>query len=160
MENPALSFLIKNRLVKGQPEGETTRIWNEILHRVFAAEDGYTTGPEMQFGAGRADLFTAHVILDVRAFEKKFLIVECKLPGKEGQGSIWELGANQLAGYLASITSARYRRYGAIAVGKAVRFYEWVDEELVDFQSDGTVYYIDRQCQTVTARLAYFRDNH
>ncbi|KAI1195898.1 hypothetical protein F5X97DRAFT_325983 [Nemania serpens] len=122
MEDPAFAFLVKNRLVKGQPEGETKRIWDDILHRYFTMKDGYSTGPEMEFGGGRADLFTAHIIFDVKAYEKRFLVVECKSPGKESQDNVWRSGANQLAGYLASIKSVRHRKYGAIAIGKAVRF--------------------------------------
>jgi hypothetical protein len=160
MEKPTLAFLIKNRLVKGQPEGETTRVWNDILHLYFKTDDGYTTGPEMTFGAGRADLFTAHIVLDARAEEKTFLIIECKSPGKETQDGVWEEGVRQLSGYIANIKPSKRRKYAAIAIGKTVRFFEWVGKRLVDFRGDGTIYYIDRQCQTVTERLAYFRDHH
>ena len=93
---PSLEWLIKNRLVKGQPEGETARVWNDILHTCFPVEDGYSTGPEMSINGGKADLFTAHLVLDKQWHEKKFLIVECKAPGLESQDSIWEAGVNQI----------------------------------------------------------------
>ena len=73
---------------------------------------------------------------------KKFLIVECKAPDLEGPGSVWGEGARQLQEYLSTITG-NHRKFGAVAVGRYVRFYELVDVDLVDFE--GT-------CWTVNAR--------
>jgi hypothetical protein len=50
MDITAIEWLIKNRLVKGQPEGETSRVWDDILHEYFRSSEGYSTGPEMSFG--------------------------------------------------------------------------------------------------------------
>ncbi|KAF4467051.1 hypothetical protein FALBO_6086 [Fusarium albosuccineum] len=155
---PYLSSLINLRLAKGQPEGETARIWDDILHNVFPGKDNYSTGPEMLMGAGRADLFTAHLVLDTRFQEKKFLIVECKASGLETQNDIWATGVEQLEQYLGSI-SGHHRKFGALAVGKCVRFYEWKDGVLHDM-ADGEIFYLDRQCRTVMRHLVYFRENH
>lgn len=100
MKIQALEWVIKTRLVKGNPEGETTRVWDDILHDYFKARDGYSTGPEMMIGKGFADLFTAHIVLDSRYNEKKFLIVECKAPGLEGQNHVWEEALIELRKYL------------------------------------------------------------
>ncbi|KAH7324415.1 hypothetical protein B0I35DRAFT_458164 [Stachybotrys elegans] len=154
-----IAWYIKNRLVPGRPEGETSRVWNTILNHLFKPEDGYTTGPEMSFGPGRADLFTAHLVLDVRFTEKKFLIVECKKPGDESQDSTWSEAKGQLQDYLGNITS-KNRKFGAIAIGKVVRFFEMTGSGLVAFEGDDKYYYIDRQCQSVTRKLLYFRENH
>ena len=35
MEVQSIEWVIKNRLVKDQPEGETTRVWDDILHDYF-----------------------------------------------------------------------------------------------------------------------------
>ncbi|KAI1111548.1 hypothetical protein F5Y14DRAFT_464449 [Nemania sp. NC0429] len=161
MDNPSIEFFIRTRLVKGHPEGETSRVWTDILRLFFLVRDSYSIGPEMTLGGGRADLFISHVIFNERTTEKKFLVVECKAPGKETQDSIWDAGAEQLAGYLEGIQKGNNdRKFGAIAVGKFVRFFEWKRNVLVDFDNDGTIYHIDRQCQTVSARLRYFRDHH
>jgi acyl-CoA synthetase (AMP-forming)/AMP-acid ligase II len=91
--------------------------------------------------------------------EKKLLIVECKAPGLEGQGEIWFNATQQLEGYLKAITTTN-RKFGAIAVGKYVRFYELTDGVLAAFGNDSDYYLLDRQCQSITAKLAYFKANH
>jgi hypothetical protein len=164
MEVPSIRWFIKNRLKRGFLEGETSRVWNEILHHNYAAANGYTTGPEMQVD-GRIDLFTSHLVLDARAKEYKFLVVECKAPGLETQDAIWEEGFDQLKDYLESISQKRIkpeRIFGAIAVGKIVKFYEWnwIFNCIENIAPDDGYFYIDRQCQTVTNRLTFFRDNH
>ncbi|KAH7166461.1 hypothetical protein EDB81DRAFT_755094 [Dactylonectria macrodidyma] len=153
-----LPALINACLVKGQPEGETSRIWDDILHDVFPGRDNYSTGPEILLGHGRVDLFTAHIVIDVQVNERKFLVVECKAPGLETQDKIWEQGVDQLKQYLGSIHGTQ-RKFGALAVGKCVRFYEWKNHALHDM-SGGQVFYLDRQCQSVMQHLVYFRENH
>lgn len=153
MAIPTIAWLIENRLTPKHTEAETSRVWDDILHDYFKSAEGYSTGPEMQFGSGRADLFTAHIVLEGRAQEKKFLIVECKHPGDESQGGLWRTGTQQLQNYLRRIPTSRHRKFGAVAVGKTVRFYEWVNGALVDFENDGPIYYLDRQCQDVTRVL-------
>lgn len=112
----------------------------------------------MLLGQGRADLFTAHIVIDTRLDERKFLIVECKAPGIETYSSVWKMGVDQLQAYLGSLEGDQ-RKFGAIAVGKCVRFYEWKDRALHDI-SDGKIFYLDRQCQSVMQHLVYFRENH
>lgn len=138
---------IENRLTPKQIEAETPRVWDDILHDYFRAADGYSTGPEVQFGSGHADLFMAHVILEGRAREKKLLVVECKPPGGGTQSGVWRTGADQLQDYLANIPPSPHRKFRAIAVGKMVRFYELVHGMLVDFENNGSIYYLGRQCQ-------------
>jgi hypothetical protein len=159
MEFDVIQWLVKNRLVPGQPEGETSRAWNMILNEIFKLSEGYSTGPEMLMGSGKSDLFTAHLVFDVRHSEKKFLVVECKAPGLESQTGVWDEAVVQLQRYLNSITS-RNRKFGAIAVGRVVRFFELQGRSLVDFDGDGDIYYLDRQCQSVTGKLTYFRAHH
>lgn len=154
MEIQAISWRIKNRLVPGQPEGETSTVWNGILHEVFPPRENYATGPEMLFGSGKADLFTAHLVFEPRAHEKKFIIIECKAPGEATRTSTWEEGADQLHGYLATIpVRSQQRRFGAIAIGKTVRFYEFANGQLFDYKNDGSIRYLDRQCQDITTIL-------
>jgi hypothetical protein len=159
MEIPSISGLIEDRLVKGQPEGETTRVWDGILHESFSIRDGFSTGFEMMSGSGRAGLFTSHIVLEGTGSEKKFLIVECKAPGFDDQPGRWKVAVDQLEELLSKVSSCN-RKFGAIAIGKVVRFYELVGGHVMDFEGDGSVYYLDRQCQTITAKLRYFRQNH
>lgn len=159
LEYSTLEWAIENRLTNGQPEGETSRVWNAILSKIFRIEDGYMTGPEMLHEGGRADLFTAHIVFNPMHEEKKFLVVECKAPGRETDDDLWAEAADQLARHLKSF-KPRNRLYGAIANGKAVRFYELNDGNLVDFQNDGQILWLDRQCQSVMRKLLFFRDNH
>jgi hypothetical protein len=74
--------------VKGQLEGETTRVWDDILHNYFKSREGYSTGSELMIGRGFADIFTAHIVLGTRYNEKKFFIVECKAPGLETRDAV------------------------------------------------------------------------
>ncbi|KAF2474129.1 uncharacterized protein BDR25DRAFT_351667 [Lindgomyces ingoldianus] len=64
--NQTIDWLIKNRLVKGQAEGEVSRAWNSILQLEFPVMTGYATGPETPINGRRADLFTAHFFLLVQ----------------------------------------------------------------------------------------------
>lgn len=165
MANQTIGWLIKNRLVKGQAEGEVSRVWNSILQIEFPIATGYATGPETLIEDRRADLFTAHIVFEGQTQEYKFLIIECKAPGLESQDKIWEEAKEQLDAYLAGIAtgkSRKKRKFGAIAVGKCVRFYEWnsATPKTADALDNGVIYYLDRQCQTVTNWLRFFRDNH
>jgi len=147
MEDSEFEWLIQNRLVPGQSEAQTSRVWIMILTDIFKRADGYSTGSEMTFSGGRADLFTAQVVAKTRHEEMKFLVVECKPPNQERRGKVWKEAAEQLEGYLTAITS-RNRKFGAISVGKYVRFYELVKTEgkqyLTDFNGDRSVYRLDR----------------
>ena len=62
MELWAIEWLIKNRLVEGQPKVETSRVWTSILTHHFKVTDGYTTGLEMLHGSSSAELFTSHLV--------------------------------------------------------------------------------------------------
>lgn len=160
MASSTLEWLIKNGLVDGKPEGETNTVWTMILTSFFKLDEGYVNGSEMSLGGGRADLYTAHIVSHFRNERLKFLVVECKAPGRETRDEAWAMGALQLQRYLSGISSGN-RKFGAIAVGKCVRFYELNrNGSLEDFQNDGNIYWLDRHCQSVTRKLQYFRDNH
>ncbi|KAF2470539.1 uncharacterized protein BDR25DRAFT_225863, partial [Lindgomyces ingoldianus] len=163
MANQMVAWLIKNRLVPGQLEGETARVWNTILQIEFPATAGYATGPETQIAGHRADLFTTHIVFGNQAPEFKFLIVECPRPAVEGQNQVWQDAGAQLKTYLSGIASSRSggRKFGAVAVGKVVRFYEWDnDSSSLNLLANGDHFYLDRQCASVTRWLRFFRDNH
>ena len=88
MEVEIIKWMIKNRLVKGQPEGQTSRVWDDILHDYFKSREGYSTGPKIILRKGFADLFTAHLVLDTRYNEKTLPITEYMAPGLETQDEI------------------------------------------------------------------------
>lgn len=139
-------------------------VWNMILGRVFPESENFAVGPEMSLGGGRADLFAAHHVFEPKAREAKFFIVECKAPGKESQTGIWNEAWDQLITYLSGIHPKHAgRRYGAIAVGKGVRFYEWISNPgtLRDLSLTGSqeMLYLDRQCRTVTDHLMHIRQS-
>ena len=120
MAIPVINWLVKNRLSRVHGEDETSRVWNEILHHVYAVGQGYSTGPEIQLN-GKADLYTAHLVTDGRAREYKFLVVECKKPGLDTQAAIWRRATDQLNGYFGSLARRNLNRiFGAIAVGRVV----------------------------------------
>lgn len=159
MARQNIQWLIKNRLVAGQPEGETSRVWNCILNFVFPVDEGFSTGPEMPLRGNSADLFTAHMVYSDSGHEdRKFLVVECQAPGTELQADAWKEAADQLRTYAQGL-SHNDKRFGVIAIGKAVRFYEMDGHGLKDYQDDGGIYRLDRQCQTVTQKLLSFKDS-
>jgi hypothetical protein len=115
----------------------------------------------MEFGGEGTDRVVAHLDFNAETVsENQVLTVKCMAPGLEIQDSIWEHSVDQLSRYFDSPDTSP--SFGALAVGEAVLFFKWDrdNRQLVDFQDDGTIYYIDRQCQTVTTRLEYFRDHH
>ncbi len=156
METPFVADAIQDYLVEGQPHAMTSMIWNALLATYFPSSDGYFTGLEMQIGNGRADLFTAHVVHKAKESVGKFLVVECKSSGHETEGGMLEAGTDQLERYLRAINAPGL---GPLR-NKHVRFYELVDDTLVDLDGDGEIYMLDRQCQSVVGKLNYLRDNH
>lgn len=119
----------------------------------------------MQLAGNRPDLFTSHLVfsLSTSVREHKFLVVECKAPGQEGAASIWTEGLTQLNNYLASIAhNSNKPKFGAIAVGKVVKFYRWDKNNGVarNMAGDDTYFYLDRQCRSVMRYLTHFRGNH
>ncbi|KAF5006217.1 hypothetical protein FDECE_7376 [Fusarium decemcellulare] len=155
---PYLPALIKARLVNGYSEGETARVWNDILHNVFPGRDNYSTGIEAPPEGTCERPSLAYSVIDMGSHEKKFLVVVCKAPGQEATPSIWQEGAAQLEAHLSSVLG-HHKTYGAIAVGRRVRLYKWENSVLRDL-SDGGVLYLDWQCQTVMRHLVYFREHH
>ncbi|KAJ3523110.1 hypothetical protein NM208_g12575 [Fusarium decemcellulare] len=155
---PYLPALIKARLVSGYSEGETARVWNDILHNVFPGRDNYSTGIEALPEGTCEGLSLAYSVIDVGSHEKKFLVIVCKSPGQEATPSIWQEGAAQLEAHLSPVLG-HHETYGAIAVGGCVRLYRWGNSALWDL-SAGEMLYLDRQCQTVMRYLVYFREHH
>lgn len=163
MDNESTAWLIKNCLVPGQLEDEAL-VWSTILSIEFPLTAGYHTGPETRINDSRAVFFTtAHIVFGNRVQEFKFLIVECKRPATERQDQVWEDAGTQVTAYLSGIASSSPsgRKFGAVAVGKVVRFYEWDKEsKSLTALANGAYFYIDRQCKTVVEWLRFFRDNH
>ncbi|KAI1808839.1 hypothetical protein F4811DRAFT_548416 [Daldinia bambusicola] len=128
---PFVEALIRNRLVEGNPESETFRVWDNILHCCFPGEQNFSIGRGTILGGGRADLFTSYLVLEPGFDERIFLIVKCKAPGLETRNDdIWRQAVTQLEEYFG----------GSIAGGEVFR--------------------IDRQCKSITEQLLYFRENH
>lgn len=158
MEIPVIRFIVVDRLVNlnGQP-GNTNTIWLSILSRCFDVHDGYSPGPGYAFEAGRGHSFAYYLVKNCFSPpENRFLLVECSTPGNEAEPGIWSDAADKLKEHLSGVVPSE-RIYSAIAIGRIVRFYEWEDGSLRDFQNDNTGYYIDLQCQSITQRLNCIR---
>ncbi|KFX85882.1 hypothetical protein V490_09345 [Pseudogymnoascus sp. VKM F-3557] len=170
MELESISWLIKNRLRPELHEGETKRIWITILSWFFSAAAGYATGPEMTMdGQRRADVVATHIFKTTRMNEINFLVVECKAQKYITTPTAWGKAFGELKGYLAYIYHNKYKKrsgkrlFGAIAIGRTVKFYEWVggkDSPLKVIAGEDQPLYINRQCRTVTDWLTYIRENH
>lgn len=151
--------MIENRLIEGESEGPTATVWNQIFHQVFPSREYYITWFEWNSNDSGLDVFASQLVKDSIWYERKFLIVECKAPGIEGQEAFDE---ERLTRDLAAIATPEkdHRKFGAIAIGKAVRLYEYkATEGLKPLENDVTIYYFDRHCQTVTRKLEYIRQN-
>ena len=150
MELPIIEWYIENRLTNGNPEYETARVWNLVLNRILKFGDGYSTGFETMAG-----ISTNHLALEVKLREKIVFVIKCIAPDTETKLPILQEQADQLKDYLKAIKTHR-RKFGAIAAGKTVRFYELRDGDLVDFEDDSSTYYLDRQCASVSRKLGLF----
>lgn len=93
---PALESIIQHQLGPGvgskrtRPEGETVRIWDDILHDQFPGRNGYSTGPEMPIkvdGVGKPDLLTARISQDGQFKETNFLSWSARPRGGSRRGS-------------------------------------------------------------------------
>ncbi|KAI6087575.1 hypothetical protein F4821DRAFT_236124 [Hypoxylon rubiginosum] len=154
---PFLEFLIENRLVKGGTEGDTSAIWNNILWAYFTARDNYAIGPETFLSSRGVSLSVARFIPENNWEELTFFNVACMGPGLEAEETIWEDAAAQLGKDLAGI-SGKHRKYGAVAVGRYIRFYEWKGGKLFSI-ADSQTFRLDRQSKAITDQLLYFREN-
>ncbi|KAK1139407.1 hypothetical protein N8T08_000770 [Aspergillus melleus] len=129
------------------PEGVVAGVWNSILGVVFCPQAFFTVRPEEQNALGFSDL-----------------TVHCKGAAHEGQLSTWERGIEQLADYLYAEVGNRQGNdrtaaYGAIAVGRLVKFFKFS-------YTTGTVrhwypghdnapYMIGRDCKDIQLVLDY-----
>ncbi|KAI9840877.1 MAG: hypothetical protein M1837_001256 [Sclerophora amabilis] len=158
-----INWAIRNRLLPGYPEGETGRVWNAILSKYFPDREGYATGPDMAKVTGRLALLTSHIVDITADRDYGLLVVECKAPGFETEDGVWREAVAQVESFLRRFAASHQRRvFGAISVGKAVKFYEWdrTSEQVRNVAGDNAMFYLDLHCQTVSDWLIYFRENH
>ncbi len=162
-----LQWYIENRLLGEDPAVDMARIWNIILTWIYPIGSGYTTGPEASVGEGSSAFSTRHMIFGAGEFTT--LIVQCRPPEYETDTSTWNDCVVQLSDQLCSVAAdvetprlGGIRHFGAIAIGRLVRFYEWKRDEqrIQNVASNDACFYVDRQCETVTHWLDYFRDHH
>lgn len=159
MDIEGIAVTITHDMVSGKDEGQTRAAWDDILHRFFS-EHQFITGAQLQLGSGMVNLVTSIVVREPTVRRQKFFVlVECKAPGNSTFDSTWQGDVDQLKGYFVDLDRSRrentpMRKFGAVANGKNVRFYEWLaaEEALIDF-GDGRSLYIDRECQDVMAML-------
>lgn len=167
MEVNSINWLIDNRMRPEHHEGETKRIWLTILPWFYTATTGYATGAEMTMnGTETADIVVTHIKKIRKINELNFLIVECKAPHLFTPDTHWNDAFDELKRYLTYTYTARgytarggKRLFGAVAIGKGVKFYEWDGSSAILLSGDAPLY-IDRECRTVMSWLEYARDNH
>ena len=159
---PDLEKVIEVTLSSGNSESKTSVVWLTILGLVFPANQGFFAGPEGDLDGGHGYIFSLQTVLSPKFLRKYFFVVVCKKPGDEPQPGTWSQAVDQLRDHLGGTLAkdeSKGRIFGAVAVGKAVRFYEYDEGNLSDMNGDGEAYYIDRQCQTVTRKLEYIREH-
>lgn len=161
MEHTMIADAIKYDLVSSEDESTTKGVWMNILTTHFTINEGFWTRPEQLLSeGGKAALLTAHVVRGQSGHRSVFLVVECGALGDERQDSTRIEATDQLKRHLGSIVG-RHRKFGAAGVGKVVRFYELLDgKDLVDFDDDGSIYHLDRQCRSVCDKLDFLQRNH
>ncbi|PGH23670.1 hypothetical protein AJ80_02276 [Polytolypa hystricis UAMH7299] len=84
--------------------------------------------------------------------ECELFVIESNALELEEERGVWQEGHAQLNEYLENLAKGHGRRvFGAIAVGKTVRFYEWDSgaEEIQNLAEIDECFYLDGQCQTV-----------
>lgn len=163
MTQPMIEWLLKYRVVSGEPAGETARVWNAILAMEFPIADLYTTGFDVRATQGTLVLYVAKAVSTQSGGQCEFLIIECLAPTVEAQDPGWEPGLSQLNSLLGRAASRdKKRKFGAIAAGWVVKFFEWDREAecVVNLEPHDGVLFIDFECQSVTNWLQHFRDNH
>lgn len=102
---------------------------------MFPVTANYITRPQdkHQFFGGLKGFSDLHTFqFDAAGQRRFFLITQCKPYSSEGVASDWQEAAVQLKDYLSSIhktrpAGQRPRVYGIAAVGRRVRFYEYLD---------------------------------
>ncbi|KAJ5246765.1 hypothetical protein N7468_001748 [Penicillium chermesinum] len=170
-----------NRIPRERYECVLYGVWNTILTWQFRVENGYVTRPQDRHSrqrgrAGYSDLHTyQYPAVGRRA--SKFLIVQCKKHGHEGEASTWTQGRNQLRQYLSN-THGRRRWgtrtpvYGILSVGHLVRFYKYVDvgEDIRDLNiqsilrstriRNGDSLHIQTDCRQIQRILNHIRSHH
>lgn len=166
MDIQSIAWSIKTKLVAGNKERETKGVWTTLLAVAFPPQDGFMLNPEFDLPSGRPDILVSRVSVSRRTQRHSFFIVECKPPCRETEGALWETATSQLLRYLRSIADDRRvagstnRKFGAIAMGRVVRFYELVDDNMIPLRNGNETYYIDLQCRTVTGLFNYIRQNN
>lgn len=146
--------------------------WMNILFVMFPMTEGFAPTSQSHIGRGQEDFSINGVSRLLEHWhepyfqENKFVVVAHKAtePETRPQDPVWTNLAGKLESYLdyldataATSGEPRFRRLGMVANGKAVRFYEWVDGALVDFNGDGKIRYVDRECQDITTILKEIR---
>lgn len=162
MATEVIAWRIKDQIVPGKLEGQASIAWHGILSIVFPGGENFSFGLGAEFGKEFKHLFTAVTVFEPMREESKFTVVAWRAPGQEASTLVWTEAVEHLKRYylglLADPTSDQgpLRRFAAVANGNAVRFYEWIDGGLVDFNiahDKGKSYYLDRECQDITAIL-------
>ncbi|OJJ41803.1 hypothetical protein ASPWEDRAFT_179500 [Aspergillus wentii DTO 134E9] len=161
MESEHLAWQIENRIQPGAPEKKITGTWNTILSMFFPPTQGYMSNFNRTRADGPLDVFIEHIETHApqpRPF--KFLYVQCTASGNEDIDEVWEEKLLILSDQLRQFNSKRV--FGAIAVGRAVKFYEWNSEmgKAVSLEQNPSPLFIDRHCQTVARHLEYIRNHH
>lgn len=81
------------------------------------------------------------------------LWVVCRAAASEVREGVWEECAGELRKHMEDLeyTTGR-RRFGAVAMGKIVRFCEYADGVVVYLDGDSTAFHARRQCRTIQGK--------
>lgn len=145
------------------PEGGTfgtSAFWSTLIAFTLPSKDGYFTGPARPEDDETTCLRVVKTIMDPEFVVNEYFWVVCKAAGSEAREGVWEECAGQLRRYMESPEGRADRRlFGAVAMGKVVRFYEYVDGAVTDLHGDNTTFHVRRRCKAIQDKLEYIHGN-
>ena len=145
----------RNTLQLVQPhslEDTVQSLWQEIVNEWFPGRHGYKWGYKAPTLANdnmpditviQVMIVTANPSLETGWEERQILLIECKRPSRDTPLGWGDTINSQFKDDLAQTLNASERLYGAVAIGKKVRFYRFdgraaPDQELVQLHP-GTI---------------------
>ena len=146
-------------------EGKVNGVWASILSHHLPLSEGYVHRPQDKVRKGFSDISSVHWVQrpgkpDLQ--QCRFLITQCKRPGKEKRGSTWFAAQDQLAKYLRRRPATwDHKTFGIVAIGRWVKFYELnaARKQLLQLGKDRP-YHIIEDAEKVVEMLDYIKANH
>lgn len=169
MSDFVVTELISHIHDREKPDCRIVTAWHYICIYTFPTNDYFLDMHELDTDTGvRSDIVATHLLKEEEETDRwqQFLVIECKIARYESDAGAWRATTDKLRRQLESLCRsgrARFvkRFFGIVAIGKLLRFYEYISGEgMRAFEGDEKTYLIDRQCRTVTERVLYIQQHH